>query len=64
MRIVLFITDAIGASDIQKTLHITVSHVEKITRDQISVADAAQLVCAWHASDTITGDYVLDVIIG
>ena len=64
MRIVLFITDAIGASDIQKTLHSTVSHVEKITRDQISVADAAELFCAWHASDTITGDYVLDVIIG
>ena len=64
MRIVLFITDAIGASDIQRTLHSIVWHVEKITRDQISVADAAELFCAWHASDTITGDYVLDVIIG
>ena len=64
MRIVLFITDAIGASDIQKTLHSTVSHVEKITRDQISTADAAKLLCAWHAPATITGDYVLDVIIG
>ena len=43
MRIVVFITDAIGASDIQRTLHSTVSHVEKITRDQISVADTAEL---------------------
>ena len=42
MRIVVFISDAIGASDIQRTLHSTVSHVEKITRDQISVADAAE----------------------
>ena len=64
MQIVLFITDAIGASVIQRTLHSIVWHVEKITRDHISVADAAELFCAWHASDTISGDYVLDVIIG